>query len=310
MMALTLRPIMPHGGEKLNRAVEQILSMDVSLRSATDETTGALVLSGIGEGHLRRAISQMESMSGVKVEAHLPEVGYREMPTQAVVGVEGRHERIMDGSVAEFGACRLDVFPDDNLASSYIDDNLANSYIDKADEEEMPKYLRGSIDEGVRSGMRHGPTAGYPVIGAQISLLGGDYNILQSTDDHLRQAGTKAVKNALELSGTFLLEPWCRVDIWSPCELGAVLADVSSNRGRVLGLEVEGRDTHIQASYPYRELRTLATRLNSMTYGRGRFSYTISHYERLPQDQVQEVIRKSPFRVENSAGSFGLRSAK
>ena len=301
MMALTLHPTTRHSGQRLSQAVEQILSMDASLRSATDETTGALVLSGIGEGHLRRAIRQMENLSGVKLEGHLPEVGYREMPTQAVVGVEGIYERISDGSVAEFGACRLDVSPDDNLS---------NSYVDCADEDEVPEYLRGSIDEGVRTGMRHGPTAGYPVIGAQVSLAGGDYNILQSTDEHLRRAGTKAVKNALELSGTHLLEPWCRVDIWSPCELGAVLGDVSSNRGRVLGLEVEGRNTHIQASYPYRELRTFATRLNSITFGRGRFSFRISHYERLPADQVQEVIRKSPFRLQNAERLGGLRSAK
>lgn len=301
MMALSLRSVSPDGGKRLQEAVNQILSMDASLKSKSDETTGAIVLSGIGEGHLRRAIRQMENLSGLKLEAHLPEVGYREAPTQAVVGVEGIHERIADGTVAEFGACRLDVFPDANLA---------NSFVDHADDEEVPGYLRASIDEGVRNGMRHGPTAGYPVIGAQVSLEGGDYNILQSTDEHLRQASTKAVQNALVLSGTHLMEPWCRVEIWSPCELGAVLADISSNRGRVLGLEVEGRDTHVQASYPYRELRTFSSRLNSLTAGRGRFSYAVSHYDRLPADQVQDVISKSPFRVSRAELSLGVRGAK
>jgi elongation factor G len=301
MMALSLRPVSPGYGRRLDEAVKQILSMDASLKSTSDETTGAIVLSGIGEGHLRRAIRQMENLSGIKLEVRLPEVGYREVPLQAVKGVEGVHERIADGAVAEFGACRLDVFPDANLA---------NSFVDHTDDDEVPGYLRGSIDEGVRKGMRHGPTAGYPVIGAQVSLEGGDYNILSSTDEHLQHASTKAVQNALTLSGTYLLEPWCRVDIWSPCELGAVLSDVSSNRGRVLGLEVEGKDTHIQASYPYRELRTFANRLNSLTGGRGRFSYSVSHYDRLPADQVQEVINRSPFRMQGAEGSSNARGAK
>lgn len=158
--------------------------------------------------------------------------------------------------------------------------------------------------------MRHGPTAGYPVIGAEVCLDGGDYNMLTSTEEHFRLAGSTAVRNALEQSGTYLLEPWCRVDIWSPCELGAVLADISANRGRVLGLEVEGRDTHIQAFCPYRELRTFASRLEGITFGRGRFTYSISHYDRLPANQVADVVRSSPFRRATVFDSAPHRSSK
>ena len=69
----------------------------------------------------------------------------------------------------------------------------------------------------------------------------------------------------------------------------------------VLGLEVEGRDTHIQAYYPYRELRTFASRLEGITFGRGRFTYTISHYDRLPANQIADVVRSSPFRRESDS---------
>jgi elongation factor G len=302
MMSLTLRPKSSHDRERLAKAVTQLLSMDTSLLATTDDITGALILSGIGEGHLRRAIRRLESLSGAPVEAHLPAVGYRESPRQSVLDVEGIHRRMSDGCVAEFGSCRLSIVPDH--------DSLGNSYIDRSTDEEVPKRFRGSIDEGVQSGMRHGPTAGYPVIGAAVSLSGGDYNMLQSTEDHFRLAGTNAVKNALEQSGTFLLEPWCRVDILTPCELGNVLSDISSNRGRVLGLEVEGKNTHVQASYPYRELRTFASRLNSLTYGRGKFTYGVSHYERLPSDQVAEVIKCSPFRPKALNSFQTARGAK
>ncbi len=97
------------------------------------------------------------------------------------------------------------------------------------------------------------------------------------------------------------------MDIWSPCELGEILSDISANRGRILGLEVDGKVTHIEASCPYREFRTFGGRLKSVTNGRGKFTYRISHYARVPTDQIPNVIQESPFRKQvKPKGVFGI----
>jgi elongation factor G len=138
-------------------------------------------------------------------------------------------------------------------------------------------------------------------MGADIRLRGGEYDILQSTDEHFVAAGRIALQEALARSGTRLLEPWWTVAALIPEEcVGDVLADLSSHRGRILGVEpTESCMTtgvSIRALCPHRELRTFAARLQGLTGGRGRFSTEVSHYEPLPRHLLKEAIAASPYR--------------
>ncbi|MEZ4241789.1 MAG: hypothetical protein R3F59_37705 [Myxococcota bacterium] len=131
-------------------------------------------------------------------------------------------------------------------------------------EDDVPLRYRGAIDEGARNALQHGPTAGFPVVGAQLRLTGGAYDILQSTDDHFRLAGERAARTALQRAGTRVLEPWVDIEVQAPQQaLGDLISDISAHRGRILGMEVDGPWAKLVASCPYRELRTFASRLRT-----------------------------------------------
>lgn len=289
MMAYALHPSDPALACRLQSAIERLLTMDGGLELHTDDTTGELLLGGAGEAHLDLALERLGWL-GMPVRGELPPIPYREVPANSVRDIEGIH-RLEDGDglPVEYGACNVELSP---RADEVVDFEDAFP-----DADELPSRFRPAIDQGVRKALQRGPTAGYPVLGAQVRLVGGGYDILQSTEDHFRIAGELAARRALEEAGTRLLEPWWQVDVYAPSDdIGSVISEVAQRRGRVVGLEVLGGETRLCAQVPYRELRTFGPRLESVSAGRGRFFGEPSHYELAPDHLVDEAIRASPFR--------------
>ena len=283
---LSTRDVLP---ARLAAALAGLESVDAALEIGPCDLTGAPVLAGIDADHLDRAVTLLRDRFGVHVEASLPPIAYRETPSGAVHGVAGIHQRMSDGEVSEFGSCSVDLAP-----QSPADGNW---FRDDSGDDQIPEKFRPSIGEGVRRGLLHGPLAGYPVIGAGVRCTTGDYDILQSTGDHFRLAGERAVHLALERAGTRLLEPWCTLEVRVPSgEIGLVIAEVAARRGRIHGLEMDGREARVVADCPQRELRSFAPRLQAITAGRGRFMSRHSHYDALPQPLVKEAVAASPFR--------------
>ena len=276
--------------ESTREALREVVRCDRGLALHTDESTGGWLLAAGSEGHLHLAIARLRAWTGLAVQTRLPPVAYREMPVGAVSEVEGLHVREdKAGMVEEYGRCRLSLVPDSPDGNQFDDE------VD--DPEDLPERWRPAIGEGAARAMEHGPTAGYPVVGARVKLKGGAYDCLQSTDDHFRLAAENGVRSALQRSGTRLLEPWWRVRVTLPADqVGDLLGDISAHRGRVVGMEVEGSEAVVSADCPYRELRTFAVRLQRLTAGQGRFEAEPDHYEPLPDSLVHEAIAESPFR--------------
>jgi elongation factor G len=276
--------------EVVRDALRDVVRCDRGLALHADEDTGQPLLAAGSEGHLQLAIARMRAWSGLTVETKLPPVAYREMPVAAVAEVEGVHVREdSDGLVEEYGHCRITLLPDAPEGNRFDDE------VD--DPEDLPERWRPAISEGAQRAMEHGPTAGYPVVGARVKLTGGAYDCLQSTDDHFRLAGEKGVRSALQRAGTRLLEPWWRVRVTLPAtHVGDLIGDIAAHRGRIVGMEVEGDEATVSADCPYRELRTFAGRLQRMTAGRGRFEAEPDHYEPLPDSLVSEAIAESPYK--------------
>jgi len=294
MMAYVVTAKDSASARALPQALQSLMHIDTGLRLHTDEV-GNILLAGRDDGHLSLAVKRLEDLWSVSVVTALPHVKYIETPMADVSDVAGIHVlEDSHGLVEEYGACRLDLSP--------LPPDQGVRFVDRvSDEEALPARWRPAIERGAQEALAHGPTAGYPVVGADVRLRGGEYDILQSTDDHFVAAGRNALRNALSRSGTRLLEPWWTLQAWIPAEcVGDLLADVSSHRGRILGVEsgagVAG--SHVRALCPHRELRTFAGRLQRLTGGRGTFSTAPSHYEALPAHLVPEAIADSPFRNE------------
>ncbi len=289
LLAWWIRAVEPLRDAEVAAALRQLVTRDRGLELHTDEVSGALLLAAASDVQLSLAVERIQNRYGLRVHHSLPPVGYRETPAGTIEGISGTHVRSGEhGLVSEFGQCELSLGP---VASGVEFVDLVR------DDEDLPPKYRPAIDAGARAAMRRGPTAGYPVVGVELRLTGGKYDILQSTDDHFRLAGEKATRTALQRAGTRLLEPWWEVEISAPrVVLGELIHDISAHRGRILGMEVEGDIASLRAHCPYRELRMFPVRLRGLSGGRGRLRWRESHYEPLPLNLVQEAIESSPFR--------------
>ncbi|NCG21266.1 MAG: hypothetical protein GWP91_19840 [Rhodobacterales bacterium] len=279
----------------LGDAVQGLLREDPALSHS--RVGGDVLLGGLSEAHLQLALERLTLRTGLAIRKSLPPVAYRETPLSAAVGIEGIH-RLEDsqGMVQEFGVCRVDLRPQDVRNGT--------SFLDCVDDavEDLPSEYRPAVHEGTTRGMAHGPMAGYPLLGVDLRLMGGEYSMISSSEEHFRRAGELAVRRALEVSGTQLLEPWSEVEVRLPSgAVGVILSDLSSHRGRILNLDTRVLETVIFALCPDRELRTFAVRLQTLTSGRGVYSRQPSHYEKLPDHLVSEAVASSPFRLGTSA---------
>jgi elongation factor G len=287
MMSLLLSPITRRDEQSLPGAMARLLDLDPSLQ-LTDDAEGTL-LAGQGQVHLEHALETLRSHLDVQVSASLPPVPYRETPLTQVRRAHGRYRKTEGGLVSQFGECWLELQP--QLPERGV------SFASAASQERVPERFLGALEEGVVQAAQRGPK-GYPVVGVGVRCVDGQYDMLCSEEEHFRQAGAMAVRSALREAGTELLEPWSMVRITAAAgELGSIISEVRTRRGRILDLEVGERLAELEAHLPYREVRDFAPRLQSLTGGRGRFTAMHSHHERLPKEGLREALQQASRRA-------------
>lgn len=288
MVTWLLRPKDARTADRLPGALEILLQIDGAIEVSDDELTGYAVIRGHGDTHLMRAVRVLRSRLGMNLDTELPPVPYRETPAGSIRDVLGVHRRYANGEVAEFGTCTIEVYPVASTSDCAFEDALPP--------DALPERFVGGLERGAVDAARHGPTAGYPVVGLGVRWTHGDYDVLQSEEEHFRIAGSKAVRAALAMVGTQLLEPWSKVQVRCPAdEVGPTLADITHHGGRIIGLDVQGVWANIQAECPQRVLLTFARRLKRLTGGLGRFSSNYECYRPLPEGLCRDAITASPF---------------
>ena len=165
----------------------------------------------------------------------------------------------------------------------------------------IPKTLIPSVEKGILSRMNSGFLAGYPIVDIEIDLYDGKYHPVDSKDIAYQMAGSKALKIAFEKGGTMILEPIYEMEIIIPEEnMGDIMGDINSRRGRVMGSEIRGRNAVVQAMCPLAEIRRYAPDLRRMSSGKGLFTMKFADYEPLPHNLVNAVVSSSPFRKEDA----------
>lgn len=272
---------------KLIEALDAVGRLDPSLRWTPCDDGEAVMLSGTSERQLAVAVARCEAELGCRVRRQLPAVGYIERPVRSVEGVHGLFREPLGDGTEGLGEVWIEVSP------LRLEDGFC--FEGAVDDDVLPGRFLPAVGEGARRALRAGPRGGYPVHGVLCRCVGGEYDVLGSTDVHFEAAGEAAMRAALEASGTELLEPWCEVAVRvGNEEVGAVITDLSAHRGRVLGLEASDDAHEIRAVLPERELRTLASRLEAIVEDDVDFDAHISHYDRVPDDLVHEATRPTP----------------
>jgi len=288
MMEYTITPSGKGDEDKLKVAVERLIDEDPTLSLGYDDLSHKMVLRGMGQAHLDLSADKMKRKFKVGITTDLPAVPYRETIKRKVSHVEGKHKK-QTGGAGQFGVCYIDVEP--------LERGSGFEFVNKIFGGSIPRQFIPSVEKGIVLRAKSGFLAGYPMVDFRVTLTDGKYHPVDSKDVAFQMAGSKGIRAALERSGVRLLEPMYKMEIVVPSDaMGDIMGDVTSRRGRVLGMDTRGRKTVIQAVAPLAEIRRYAPDLRSMTGGQGTFTMEFDSYEPLPNNMVDKVVSESPFR--------------
>jgi elongation factor G len=260
----------------LNRLVEE----DKTLTWRQEISTNQTILQGMGDQHIDVAIRKAENKFQTNLLIEEPKVPYQETITKQGSAMY-RHKKQTGGS-GQFGEVHMRVEPlqeqDYEFSNDVFGGAISSSY--------MP-----AIDKGVKTVMKEGVLAGYPVKNVKVSVYDGKEHPVDSKPVAFEIAGREAFKLAVKESAPVLLEPIMQVRITVPeANMGDVLGDLNTRRARVQGMDTERGRSIVTAQVPLAEMQRYTTDLRSITGGRGVFEMDFSHYEVVPSHIAQDVI--------------------
>jgi elongation factor G len=272
-----------HKGEedKVYSSLRRLSEEDPSLDIHRDQQTGEMIVAGLSQMHVEVILERMHRRFGVEVELHPPRVPYLETirkPARA----QGRYKK-QTGGRGQFGDCHITIEP--------LPDRDGYEFQDKIVGGVIPQGFRPAVDKGIQEAMQRGDLAGCKVVGIKVTLVDGSYHTVDSSEMAFKIAGSMAFKKAVADADPTLLEPIMRLDIVVPDEnVGDVIGDMTSRRGRVGGMDPGAGLTTVHVEVPMAEVLTYAPDLNSMTGGRGDYTMSFLRYEEVPAHVAQSVI--------------------
>ncbi len=280
-ISASVKPHSREDEEKISDALHKLAAEDPTFTVRHDPQTKELIISGMGDLHLTVMVTRLKKRFNVNVDLGTPKVSYKETITK-VLKVQGKFKR-QSGGRGQYGDCWIEVQP--------LERGKGLEFVDKIFGGAIPRNFIPSVEKGVRQAVSEGAVAGYPIEDLRVTLVDGSYHDVDSSDMAFQKAGSMALRKAVSEAGPVLLEPIMDVDITiSEDFLGAISGDVNSRRGRVMGMDVKGRNQIVKAQIPLSEMFKYANDLRSITGGRGSYIMRFSHYEEVPHKVAQSII--------------------
>ena len=272
--------------DKLSQALARLAAEDPSLRIENNPETRQLVLWCMGESHAEVTLERLTERYGVHVEAVPFIVSLRETFAGPAKGL-GRHVK-QSGGHGQYAVCHLEVEP--------LPEGSGFEFVDKVVGGAVPRQFILSVEKGVRHQMERGVRLGHPVVDLRVTLTDGKAHSVDSSDMAFQTAGALALREAAAGTTITMLEPYDSVSVVVPDDqVGAVMSDLSSRRGRLLGTDKVGGDrTRVLAEVPQTELVRYAVDLRSATHGAGVFTRTFAHYEPMPEEVARTIAPREP----------------
>jgi elongation factor G len=271
--------------DKLSQALGRLVAEDPTLRLENNPETRQLVLWTMGEAHADVLLDRLANRHGVAVETVDLRVPLRETIAGKAKGL-GRNVK-QTGGHGEYGIAQIEVEP--------LEDSAGFEFVDKIVGGVVPRQFIPSVEKGVRWQMEQGVLAGYPMTGVRITLFDGKAHSVDSSDMAFQKAGRLALKDAVDKAQPMLLEPVDEVNVLVPDDyVGAVMSDLSSRRGRVLGTEPVGVGrTLVKAEIPELEITRYTIDLRSISQGTGSFTREYVRHEPLPSHLASKVAAEA-----------------
>jgi elongation factor G len=268
--------------EKMGIALSKLTAEDPSFKVKTDEESGQIIISGMGELHLDIIVDRMKREFNVECNVGKPQVAYRET-IRSKVDAEGKFIR-QSGGKGQYGHVWLTLEPQEEGAGYKFINGIIGGVV--------PKDYISAVDKGIQEQLQNGVLAGYPVLDVKVTLFDGSYHDVDSSEMAFKIAGSMGFKNGAAQANPVLLEPTMKVEVTTPEDwMGDVVGDLNRRRGMIEGMEdgLAGIKI-IRAKVPLSEMFGYATALRSATQGRASYSMEFFNYAEAPNNVAKAII--------------------
>jgi elongation factor G len=282
VISIAIEPKTQANQDKLGLALAKLAVEDPSFSVKTDAETGQTLISGMGELHLEIIVDRL--VREFKVEAYVgrPQVAYRETISHDGQA-EGKFIR-QTGGRGQYGHVVLRVEPAAGRGIIFEDATVGGT---------VPREFIPSVEKGVRESLSRGVLAGYPMIDVQVTLTGGSFHELDSSEQAFQIAGSMGAQLAAREAAPVLMEPLMSVEVLTPDDfMGEVMGNLSARRGRVSGMEARGSAQAIAAEVPLATMFGYSTDVRSMTQGRATYTMQFSRYAPVPTQVSESIVER------------------
>ena len=283
VISVAVEPKTKADQEKMALALQKFAEEDPSFRVATDEESGQTIISGMGELHLEILVDRLKREFKVECNTGKPQVAYRET-FKNQVEQEYKYAK-QSGGRGQYGHVYIRLIPQESGKSYEFIDMIKGGVI--------PREYIPAVDKGIQEAAQSGVLAGFPVVDFKVELYDGSYHDVDSSEMAFKLAGSMAFKEGMKKANPVILEPIMKVEIEVPEEyMGDVIGDINRRRGQVNSMEDVHGIKQINAFVPLSEMFGYSTDLRSMTQGRGTYSMVFDHYEEVPSNIANEIIKE------------------
>jgi elongation factor G len=271
--------------DKVYSSLARLVEEDPTLKVDRDQSTSEIILSGTGQIHLENTRDKLKRKFGVEINLKTPKVPYRETIKNGREKIIYRHKK-QTGGRGQFAEVHFDIFPLKRGEGFVFDEALTGMNV--------PRNFVPAVEKGLVEAMRSGVLAGYPVVDIKVRFFDGKSHEVDSSEMAFKIAASMCFKKAVQEATPILLEPIMNIEITVPEDvMGDVIGDLNGRRGRVLGMDSQGKHQIIKAEVPMAEVLRYSLDLTSMTGGRGSFQMKKSRYEEVPAQLAEKIIAVS-----------------
>jgi elongation factor G len=283
VISVAVEPKTKADQEKMGIALGKLAAEDPSFRVHTDEESGQTIISGMGELHLEILVDRMMREFKVEAEVGAPQVAYRES-IKNEVEQEYKYAK-QSGGRGQFGHVYLRIKPGE-AGSGYTFNNEIKGGV-------IPREFIPAVEKGCEEAMANGILAGYPIEDVEVTLYDGSYHDVDSSEMAFKLAASMGFKEGARKANPAILEPMMKVEVEVPEDfMGDVIGDLNRRRGQVNNMGDRSGNKIVDAFVPLSEMFGYSTDLRSNTQGRATYSMEFDHYEEVPKNVADEIIKK------------------
>lgn len=283
VISVAVEPKTKADQEKMGLALQKLAQEDPSFRVSTDEESGQTIISGMGELHLEIIVDRMMREFKVEAEVGAPQVAYRETIRKSVEQ-EYKYAK-QSGGRGQYGHVYLRLEP--------LEPGSGFEFVNEIKGGAVPKEYIPAVEKGCNEALQSGVLAGYPVEDVKVTLYDGSYHEVDSSEMAFKLAASMGFKEGARKAGAVILEPMMKVEVETPEDyMGDVIGDLNKRRGQINSMDDRAGNKIITAFCPLAEMFGYSTDLRSQTQGRATYSMEFDHYDEVPRNVSEEIIKK------------------